>query len=78
MRESSLHHFKKLVVLGGCLSLTDFKEDDRAVCGVWVMKDYGVKESWTKEFEVRQSSELQPLKFTQGKLFMTEPYSLIA
>ncbi|KAK6918883.1 F-box associated domain, type 3 [Dillenia turbinata] len=35
-----------LGVLGGCLSVTDYSTID--CVGIWVMKEYGVKESWTK------------------------------
>ncbi|PRQ40665.1 putative F-box associated interaction domain-containing protein [Rosa chinensis] len=72
LRESSSHCFDRLGlgVLEGCLSLTDFKKNDRDVEGVWVMKDYGVKESWTKEFEIRESCEQQrTLEILSGFLF---------
>ncbi|KAF7145802.1 hypothetical protein RHSIM_Rhsim04G0044500 [Rhododendron simsii] len=35
-------------VLQGCLSICDFGQG--GVAEVWVMKDYGVKESWSKDF----------------------------
>ncbi|KAI5349655.1 PREDICTED: F-box [Prunus dulcis] len=37
----------KLGVLGGCLLLSVF-DDESSKIGMWVMKDYGVQESWTK------------------------------
>lgn len=45
----------KLVELGGCLSLVknyrpEHKNSERAE--IWVMKEYGVQESWTKLFSV--------------------------
>ncbi|MCD9642893.1 hypothetical protein HAX54_029936 [Datura stramonium] len=38
--------FNKLVVLGGCLCMVDNPEGNRI--DVWMMKEYGVEESWTK------------------------------
>ncbi|KAL0416305.1 UNVERIFIED_CONTAM: F-box protein CPR1 [Sesamum latifolium] len=38
--------FNKLVVLGGCLCMIDGGEDDPM--DVWTMKEYGLKQSWTK------------------------------
>ncbi|KAK9932993.1 hypothetical protein M0R45_020208 [Rubus argutus] len=39
-----------LGVLNGCLSITVSSSFN---ISVWVMKDYGVKESWTKELDIR-------------------------
>ncbi|XP_059287255.1 F-box/kelch-repeat protein At3g06240-like [Lycium ferocissimum] len=38
--------FNKLVVLKGCLCMVDNVEGNRV--DIWMMKDYGVEESWTK------------------------------
>ncbi|KAL1819322.1 hypothetical protein ACET3Z_014191 [Daucus carota] len=48
---------KAFVVLEGCLSVV-VDEDDFSV-GMWMMKDLGVQESWTKSFSFRRSF-LQP------------------
>ena len=47
LRGDSHRHFDQmgLRVLGGCLSLTESRKIDRDVTGIWVMKDYGNKES---------------------------------
>ncbi|XP_057509418.1 F-box protein At3g07870-like isoform X2 [Actinidia eriantha] len=37
-------------VLRGCLSICDQFEGDHAA--IWVMKDYGVKESWSRDFVI--------------------------
>ncbi|OMO52946.1 hypothetical protein CCACVL1_28977 [Corchorus capsularis] len=39
-----------LTVLGGCLSVISRMPDNKI--DVWLMKDYGMKESWTKEFTI--------------------------
>lgn len=59
-----------LGVLGGCLSLAEFTWKDPDVSCVWVMKDYGIEESWTKEWFEMSRCGLRPLKFTEGKLFV--------
>lgn len=40
------HNKFNLGVLGGCLSLVVQN------CGIWIMKDYGVKGSWTQEYAI--------------------------
>ncbi|XP_059635339.1 F-box protein At3g07870-like [Cornus florida] len=40
-----------LVVLGGCLSIMDSSFHEHI--DLWIMKDYGVKESWVKSFSIR-------------------------
>ncbi|KAH7842690.1 hypothetical protein Vadar_008082 [Vaccinium darrowii] len=40
----------KVGVLQGCLSLCDYFDSEHAA--IWVMKDYGVKESWSKDFVI--------------------------
>ncbi|KAK4413274.1 F-box protein [Sesamum alatum] len=39
-----------LTVLGDCLCICDNTSDDEIV--IWVMKEYGVEKSWTKEFVI--------------------------
>ncbi|XP_062021420.1 F-box protein At3g07870-like [Rosa rugosa] len=43
----------RLGVLQGCLFLGVPGEDHYNECDVWVMKDYGVQESWTKVFVIK-------------------------
>lgn len=38
-----------LGVLGDCLALAEFPYDDGRCFHIWVMKEYGVQSSWTKE-----------------------------
>ncbi|KAE8736000.1 F-box and associated interaction domains-containing protein [Hibiscus syriacus] len=63
-------------VLGGCLFIIhfpDFKQFD-----IWVMKEYGVKESWTKQFIIKDmfpkgygSDSYEPLiVLSNGEIFM--------
>ncbi|XP_017253257.1 F-box protein At3g07870 [Daucus carota subsp. sativus] len=49
-----------LSVLGGCLSAAVYTTDGNVA--VWIMKEYGVKESWIKEFEI----EAQPRNIDVG------------
>ncbi|KAH7843786.1 hypothetical protein Vadar_020743 [Vaccinium darrowii] len=42
--------YMRLGVLQGCLSLCDFSDGDHA--DIWLMKDYGVQESWSKDFYI--------------------------
>ncbi|XP_050376043.1 F-box protein CPR1-like [Argentina anserina] len=54
----------KLGVLGGCLCVSSYTEYNYACVSVdfWVMKDYDVRESWTKLFNLDMSNlPLQPL-----------------
>ncbi|XP_026409857.1 F-box/kelch-repeat protein At3g06240-like [Papaver somniferum] len=46
-------------VLGGCLCLVYHVFNIRA--DIWVMQDYGVKESWTKSFSIRQEEIISHL-----------------
>ncbi|CDP16120.1 unnamed protein product [Coffea canephora] len=41
-----------LGVSGGCLRLYDNNSDDEIV--IWVMKEYGIKKLWTKEFVIQK------------------------
>ncbi|VVA27898.1 PREDICTED: F-box [Prunus dulcis] len=42
-----------LVVLGGCLSAVVCHDDGKI--DIWMMKEYGSKESWTKEYVIGES-----------------------
>ncbi|XP_042486089.1 F-box protein CPR1-like [Macadamia integrifolia] len=78
---------KKLEVLGGFLCMICTYYDNRVK--IWVMKDYGVRESWIKHFSISQPmvvgnfKHLKPLGFTKsgeillemhdGKLVLYDP-----
>ncbi|XP_010255762.1 PREDICTED: F-box protein At3g07870-like [Nelumbo nucifera] len=53
-----------LVVLEGCLSLA-YAPDDGGSLVVWVMKEYGVKESWTKQFVIQRGAVFPPMNYLQ-------------
>ncbi|KAK9291412.1 hypothetical protein L1049_019359 [Liquidambar formosana] len=46
--EKEFNDYMRLGVLGGCLSICDFSNSDHI--DIWIMKNYGVKESWSKDF----------------------------
>ncbi|OVA09860.1 F-box domain [Macleaya cordata] len=48
--------YKTVGVVGGCLCI--FAQSYNVGIEVWVMKDYGVRESWTKLFTIAQQSIL--------------------
>ncbi|KAK9741610.1 hypothetical protein RND81_03G117200 [Saponaria officinalis] len=57
--------YNRLVVLGGCLSIFPswtLKETD-----VWMLKEYGVKQSWTKFSIPHDESDFTPLVFMAGQ-----------
>ncbi|XP_073051597.1 F-box protein At3g07870-like [Primulina eburnea] len=67
-----------LVVLRNCLSVCDNTSDKDIV--VWIMKDYGAQESWTREFVISKIPNLagtcidavSPIKvFENGDILMT-------
>lgn len=43
-----------LLLLGGCLSLT--VHTDKNNIDIWLMKNYGIQGSWTKEFTINSGS----------------------
>ncbi|GLT69079.1 hypothetical protein SLA2020_412580 [Shorea laevis] len=55
------HDFHLIGVGGGrnlgklrdCLSIWRSKESDHSDIEIWVMKEYGVKESWSKELVIK-------------------------
>lgn len=48
-------------VLDGCLYLSD-KNLEQSVVDIWVMNEYGVKQSWVKLFKISDSSVFQSLR----------------
>ncbi|KAF7837192.1 F-box protein [Senna tora] len=70
--------YLKLGIVEGCLFICVF--GDSRKFDIWVMKDYGVKESWTKQFVIenlyprqsRSSSDFyEPVKFmSNGEILM--------
>ncbi|KAF7144625.1 hypothetical protein RHSIM_Rhsim04G0042300 [Rhododendron simsii] len=46
----SQKEYMRLEVLQGCLSMCDFLDGDHV--DIWLMKDYGVKQSWSKDFYI--------------------------
>ncbi|KAL9230471.1 hypothetical protein vseg_005817 [Gypsophila vaccaria] len=60
--------FKRLVVLGGCLSI--FPSCPNKETDIWMMREYGVKQSWTKFSIVddqKAVSEFRPIVFMEGQ-----------
>ncbi|GFZ18622.1 hypothetical protein Acr_27g0003610 [Actinidia rufa] len=53
--------YKSFGLLGGCLCVCDNSSDSEFV--VWTMKEYGIKESWTKELVIRNNSHLDRLSY---------------
>lgn len=43
-----------MCVLGGCLAICDFDEKCNSSFDVWVMMEYGVQQSWVKQFEIEK------------------------
>ncbi|KAK9074100.1 hypothetical protein SSX86_006697 [Deinandra increscens subsp. villosa] len=52
-KDESPMHFVSLAVMRGCLCQSDTYYDDEIV--IWVMKEYGIKESWCKEVVIKKS-----------------------
>ncbi|KAL3346820.1 hypothetical protein AABB24_025322 [Solanum stoloniferum] len=46
-----------VTVLGGMLSVNFLYEEDTTIFDLWVMKEYGMEESWTKLFTMRDSRD---------------------
>ncbi|KAL2937381.1 hypothetical protein RDABS01_020830 [Bienertia sinuspersici] len=58
--EGSNFVFSRLLTLGGCLCMSDSNRDYKT--DIWVMTDYGVKESWTRFAIIdTEKSEFRPL-----------------
>lgn len=76
--------YRDLGILGGCLCICDCTPDSELA--IWVMKDYGVKESWSKEivictdllYDGMLDEEVYPLKVLKdGTILMfCEEYQL--
>ncbi|KAK9015349.1 hypothetical protein V6N11_006460 [Hibiscus sabdariffa] len=65
-------HSSSVGVLGGCLSM--IHSSNHMSFDIWVMKEYGVKESWTKQFVVPNSGYfyLEPMVvLSNGKIIMS-------
>ncbi|KAA8526574.1 hypothetical protein F0562_008223 [Nyssa sinensis] len=54
-----------MALLGGCLAIYQYSSDYQL--DIWLMKDYGGKESWTKEFVIE----------TPTKSFLYQPLALL-
>lgn len=75
---------KPLISLGVLKGWLSIFVPSKGNVNVWVMKDYGVQESWTKELVLKQvigysasSSATQVLKFTKkGKVLFFQKYKL--
>lgn len=52
-----------VAILGGCLCLSI--NDNHMNIDVWIMREYGLKESWTKLFTIPQSEVARPLGFAR-------------
>ncbi|KAF8030251.1 hypothetical protein BT93_E2639 [Corymbia citriodora subsp. variegata] len=52
-----------VAVLGGCLCLSI--NDNNMGVDVWIMKEYGLKESWNKLFSIPHSEVARPLGFVR-------------
>ncbi|KAH7834393.1 hypothetical protein Vadar_015534 [Vaccinium darrowii] len=62
--DSEILEIYKISVLEGCLAITGASRERYGSLEVhiWLLKEYGVKESWTKEFVIKESfGRLSPL-----------------
>ncbi|KAL3645397.1 hypothetical protein CASFOL_010577 [Castilleja foliolosa] len=75
-------HSRSIGVLGGCLCVTD----DSRYFDIWVMKEFGCRESWTKLFSIDMESIMgmyiqNPLRLLQilgdGKILMIRDYNVL-
>ncbi|KAJ7946551.1 putative F-box family protein [Quillaja saponaria] len=67
MEEADQEHSMGLGVLGECLSATVYNDYTRNF-DIWVMKEYGVKSSWTKLVSVSNlSSSLSPIPLAYSR-----------
>ncbi|XP_043718468.1 F-box protein At3g07870-like isoform X2 [Telopea speciosissima] len=72
---------KHVGVLGGCLSVFCHFSDERIE--IWMMKDYGLKESWTKQFVIGGPTiswfvYIQPLGlWTGGEILLEKDHRLL-
>lgn len=65
--EMSTTRMTNLGVLGGCLSVctcSNLTFESHEAAEIWMMKDYGVKESWEKVFAIPQLMIARPLCFS--------------
>ncbi|XP_058189557.1 F-box protein At3g07870-like [Rhododendron vialii] len=74
--DCEISEFCKISVLGGCLAITgDFGVyQGRHEVQIWLLKEYGVKESWTKEFVIGERfGRLYPLFLSNsGNIVMSD------
>lgn len=74
--EIKINESCKISVLGECLAITgDFsKHHGRHEVHIWVLKEYGVKESWTKEYVIGERfGRLYPLLLlNSGNIVMSD------
>ncbi|KAL3645395.1 hypothetical protein CASFOL_010575 [Castilleja foliolosa] len=79
---NNMPHSRSIGVLGGCLCVTD----DSDHFDVWVMKEFGCRESWTKLFSIDMESimgmyiqsPLRPLQILgDGKILMIREYNVL-
>uniref|UniRef100_A0A5B7BCA3 Putative F-box and associated interaction domains-containing protein isoform 1 n=1 Tax=Davidia involucrata TaxID=16924 RepID=A0A5B7BCA3_DAVIN len=66
-------------LLGGCLAIYHYSSDHQF--DIWLMKDYGVKESWTKEFVIETTNKsyfYQPIMLlNNGEILMLFAFTLL-
>ncbi|XP_026410066.1 F-box protein At3g07870-like [Papaver somniferum] len=73
--EETMQRYKHVGVLTDCLCLISSSTDS---FDVWVMLDYGVKESWTKKFIVFNANVLNPLWIQNGELLMITYHNFVS
>ncbi|OMO75815.1 hypothetical protein COLO4_25856 [Corchorus olitorius] len=66
--------FHRLMILSGCLSISAYQNGQ---LGIWVMKEYGVKESWIKEFNIEASLPRVLRKPMLRGRFVVNPYPFV-
>ncbi|XP_050242325.1 F-box protein At3g07870-like [Quercus robur] len=87
--EGIVKHFERLAMFKGSLALIVFGEDlveMSDICYIWVMKEYGVVESWARKsvpmkqvaefFSCTTNGELLVERFTPYQSFLFDPDSL--
>ncbi|KAL3645393.1 hypothetical protein CASFOL_010573 [Castilleja foliolosa] len=81
-RNNHMRQRRSIGVLGGCLCVTD----DSRHFYIWVMKEFGCRESWTKLFSIDMESimgryiqsRLRPLQILgDGKILMIRDYNVL-
>ncbi|VFQ66212.1 unnamed protein product [Cuscuta campestris] len=69
---------KKVIVLDSCLCLGCFSQRNGSVTmDVWIMKEYGVKESWVKQFVIVTNELCVPIvQLDKGKILLMNGFIL--